>query len=117
MRSKRGYSLLEVLIAFTIMTIVLAALIPGQARLLARANNADTQLLAYDFALSHMATLGISTPIANGTTQSTYRDWIVVTSIQRTSETLFNITITVENTQGAVLASLSQPKPHNAPLQ
>ena len=117
MRSHCGYSLFEVLIAFTIMTIVLAALIPGQARLMTRANDADTRLLAYDYALSHMASLGISRPIANGVVQSSYRDWIVVTSTQRSSDTQSNVTITVENARGDILAFLSQPKAYNEPPQ
>jgi len=117
MKSRRGYSLFEVLIAFTIMTIVLAALLPGQARLMTRANDADTRLLAFDYALSHMASLGISTPITDGVVQSSYRDWIVVTSTQRSSDRKSNITITVENDRGDILASLSQPKAHNEPSQ
>lgn len=81
MSRRKGYSLLEVLIAFVILTLVLAALLPGQARLLDRASIQEQQLLAHDYALSLVATIGTSTPPDIGTTDSTYRNWNITTTI------------------------------------
>lgn len=74
---RAGYSLLEVLVAFALMTMILTALIPGQARLSDHQTKAVQQYLAIDYALSRMATLGLN-GIANGELgRSTYRAWQV----------------------------------------
>ncbi|WP_339691991.1 prepilin-type N-terminal cleavage/methylation domain-containing protein [Celeribacter baekdonensis] len=52
MSKRAGYSLFEVLIAFAIMTMVLSALIPGQATLLRRSQDAADRVLAMDYAIS-----------------------------------------------------------------
>ncbi len=81
MTRRAGYSLLEVLIAFVILTLVLAALLPGQARLLDRATIQEQQLLAHDYALSQLAKIGTATPLTVGATESTYRNWQITTAI------------------------------------
>ena len=59
MKSDAGYSLFEVLIAFAVMAFVLAALLPGQVRFIAQANDASDSLLAQDFAYSRLARIGL----------------------------------------------------------
>jgi prepilin-type N-terminal cleavage/methylation domain-containing protein len=75
MSGKRGFSLFEVLIAFTIMSMVLVALIPGQARLLGRATEADQRALAFDYALSRALELGVTEPLRIGSEIEQYREW------------------------------------------
>ena len=74
---REGFSLFEVLIAFAILSLVLGALIPGQAQLLTRATNSDTQALAQEYALSRSAALGILSPLQLGTKEGIYRDWTI----------------------------------------
>lgn len=80
MSSSRGYSVFEVLIAFAIMSLVLSALIPGQARLLARASSGDQELLALDYAQSRLAQLGVSEPLEPGLLE--YRDGSLLARIR-----------------------------------
>lgn len=47
-RGTHGFSLLEVLVAFVIMALVFAVLLPGQGDLLARAQRSNDKLLAAD---------------------------------------------------------------------
>ena len=77
MKGRAGYSLVEVMIAFVIMTMVLSALIPGQAALLGRATVAEDDVLALDYAMSLAAGLGVEDPLTPGQTQDVYRDWQV----------------------------------------
>lgn len=77
MKGNAGYSLLEVLIAFAIMSLVLSAVIPGQAKVLSRASDKDDAVLAYDYALSKIAAVGYDVPLEVGAVQSEYRDWLV----------------------------------------
>lgn len=78
MNKSAGYSLFEVLIAFAIMALVLAVIIPGQAALLRRTQNMDEAVLAQDYAASLMAKIGYETPLRPGDTELTYRGWRVV---------------------------------------
>ncbi len=68
MKLRAGYSVFEVLVAFGIMALVLSALLPGQAQLLARASGGDEAILAHDFALSRIAHLSAVRPIEPGET-------------------------------------------------
>lgn len=70
-----GYSLFEVLIAFSIMALVLAVLVPGQARLMGRVKDIDERALAKDYALSRLALLSVSLPLRVAETSDRYRDW------------------------------------------
>lgn len=107
MSSRAGYSLFEVLIAFAVMAMVLIVLIPGQAKLLARASDTDNRALAYDLALSHMAKLGISTPLAIGETVTQHGDWNAVVAVVTGDEGQADITVRVVGQTGAILAEAS----------
>lgn len=76
--SRAGFSIFEVLVAFAVMSLVLVALIPGQARLLARATEGSLNALAYDFALSKAAELGVTSPLEIGSNVGQYQDWTIV---------------------------------------
>ncbi len=111
MKGRGGYSLFEVLIAFAIMSVVLAALLPGQAALLARAKNQEQTLLAHEYALSRLAALGIAEDVAMGQVAYDYRDWAVnvfatpgIGSIAF-SETQI-ISVTISDNSGRALASV-----------
>lgn len=73
--ARAGYSLLEVLVAFAIMSLTLSVLIPGQGRLLQSASQQEERFLAQDYAISRMETLGISRPVRPGRQEGRYRDW------------------------------------------
>ncbi|MDO6591939.1 hypothetical protein DS901_02505 [Loktanella sp. D2R18] len=110
MTRRTGYSLLEVLIAFVILTLVLAALLPGQARLLGRATVQEQQLLAHDYALSQVAAIGTSTPPDIGTTENTYRNWDITTTIAPSESlgdptTFIAIEVRVHNSRSQLLAT------------
>lgn len=77
MKGQAGYSLFEVLIAFAVMALVLAALLPGQVRFIAQANDASDALLAQDFAYSRLARLGLSEPAIQGVNEYAYGPWQV----------------------------------------
>ena len=65
MNRRSGYSIIEVLIAFAVMSMPLAVLLPGQTRLLGRAGTAAERALAHDYALSRrdmVGVLGAETP-------------------------------------------------------
>lgn len=74
---KSGFSLFEVLIAFAIMSLVLVALLPGQARLLTRATESSQNALALEYALSKAAELGVTRPLRIGSLSEPYRDWSI----------------------------------------
>lgn len=111
MKGRAGYSLLEVLIAFMILTLVLAALIPGQSQLLMRATMQEQQSLAHDYALSRIALLGTAEPLALGIVEDRYREWSVLINVQASdviftaTETL-QITVTIRNMQNRQMAQV-----------
>lgn len=72
---------MEVLIAFAIMAMVLAALLPGQAGLLRRADAAEASLLAADLAASRLARAGIEAPLVTGRSEIEWRDWTIVEEV------------------------------------
>jgi type II secretory pathway pseudopilin PulG len=110
MKGRAGYSLLEVLLAFVIMTVLLAALLPGQAQLLNRASLQEGRLLAFDYALSRAASLGIATPLEIRASEEIYRDWLITTDISE-GDTIgpdvdtLHIEITVNQVGGGHLAT------------
>ncbi|MCU0826013.1 MAG: type II secretion system GspH family protein [Tabrizicola sp.] len=83
-RARAGYSLLEVLVAFAILTVVLSVILPGNGRLLLRTNSAEAQVLAQDYAMSRLERLVVAgwednRPLT--TFSEDYRDWVVDVSI------------------------------------
>ena len=108
-----GYSLIETLIAFAIMALVLSALLPGQAKLLGRASILETELLAMDYAISMLDTVGISKPVSIGNSQIEYRDWAIQYLAEDAvgfngANKYLSITIKVQNGQGVDLAVASK---------
>ncbi|MCU0910465.1 MAG: prepilin-type N-terminal cleavage/methylation domain-containing protein [Rhodobacteraceae bacterium] len=83
MSNRAGYSLLEVLIAFAVMAMVLAVLIPGQARLLALAGAGGDRVLALDYAASRLDALGLAEPLMIGTRETVYRTWRVTERVEQ----------------------------------
>lgn len=79
--AKAGYSLMEVLIAFAILSMVLMAIIPRQATLWRNAAAAEETTLALDYVLSHLANISVFGPLKPGTTQTTYRGWKILTAV------------------------------------
>ncbi|WP_322892202.1 MULTISPECIES: type IV pilus modification PilV family protein [unclassified Yoonia] len=111
MKGRAGYSLLEVLIAFVILTVILAALIPGQSQLLIRATMQEQQSLAHDYALSRIALLGTAEPLALGIVEDRYRDWSVIIDVQAsdmisTVTEIFQITVTIRDMQNRQMAKV-----------
>lgn len=91
MKGETGFSVFEVLVAFTIMALVLSALLPGQARLLARATNGEDAVLAHDLALSRLATLSVGAPVVAGQSTTEHGTWQSVETIA-TGETIDGLT-------------------------
>lgn len=107
MTGRSGYSVFEVLIAFIIMAMVLAVLIPGQARMLLRASETDATVLAQDLAISRMAHFGVSRPVEIGEATSVHGDWQVVENVVPEGDNLAIIEVTVLSDRGKVLASIT----------
>lgn len=117
MSARAGYSLLEVLIAFAIMSMTLAVVLPGQAQLFSRTAEADTRFLAADFAMSVLEQLGTSEPITVGRTVHTYKNWEVAIVVDEgsiadaTALPVYNIEVTVSEIGGRFLAELNTVRP------
>ncbi|KNG93785.1 type IV pilus modification PilV family protein [Pseudaestuariivita atlantica] len=113
-RRRAGYSLFEVLLAFAIMALVLAALLPGQARLLNRNEASVRSGLAMDLALSHLALMGVAEPLTVGETRQRHGAWTVTRAvvpqgrITGTDTDLVAVTVTVADARGRTLASLGE---------
>ena len=85
MSRRAGYSLLEVLVAFAILTMVLTVLLPGKTALLMRLPEKEEHFLAYDYALSRLARLeaeGFPSEMRPTEVREAYRGWQVVTQIE-----------------------------------
>lgn len=115
MKRSAGYSLFEVLLAFSILAMVLATLLPGQAALLRRATDGPSQVLAHDYALSKLASLGVDAPLLAGETQTIYRGWKVEISVSDTSAnniSVMHIAITISTVRDdRILASVESWRP------
>lgn len=80
---KAGYSLLEVLVAFAILTSVLAVVLPGKTALFQRFDQAETRFLAQDYAISRLERFVIEHRSDGGadlTFSETYRLWQITLS-------------------------------------
>lgn len=83
-RARAGYSLLEVLVAFAILTAVLSVILPGSGRLLMRTGSAELQFLAQDYAMSRLERLVVegwadNRPLASFSED--YRGWVIDISV------------------------------------
>lgn len=113
MNSRQGYSLIEVLVAFTVMALVLATLIPAQAQFLRRATDNTDQLLAMDLALSKLSYLNVVEPISIGSTTTEQDGWVVNIEIMQADDlntglNLLRATAIVRDSSGKQLAEVSQ---------
>lgn len=104
MNPRRGYSILEVLIAFAVMSMTLAVLLPGQTMLLGRAATAADRALAHDYALSRLEQARVFGTSAGS---DTYRDWQIHVDSSG-AEGQRRVTVTVTNTAGRQLAEVSR---------
>ena len=104
MTPRSGYSIFEVLVAFAVMSMTLAVLIPGQAALLGRAKDATQAALARDLAHSRLETARV---LGASDSQETYRSWRITTTVDPGTEAR-TVTITVRSAAGRILARESQ---------
>ena len=110
MTRRAGYTLFEVLLAFAIMSMILAVLLPRQAELQARLRAVDDRALALDYALSRTALLGVVDPVQPGVRTTGYRGWTVEERIEPlapdgTSVALARVTVAVTDARGRPLAA------------
>ena len=110
-----GYTILETLVAFVVMSLVLGVLVPGQGILLRRAAIAEEELLAFEFALSRLARAGVEYPAFPGASETKYRDWIVQETVTLSQVTAnlqgYSITISVLDKLGTELAKVQKFAP------
>ncbi|MEL7092176.1 MAG: hypothetical protein AAFN94_10630 [Pseudomonadota bacterium] len=100
MNARSGYSIFEVLVAFAVMSMTLAVLVPGQTDLLGRSKDATEQALAQDLALSRLETVRV---LGVSASEEPYRDWRITTTIQPGPATEI-VTVTVHSGAGRTLA-------------
>lgn len=74
MKGTQGYSLLEVLISFAILSLVLAVLLPSLSQNHERLVTASERALALDYAQSRMSALGVSRKVSVGEFEGIYAD-------------------------------------------
>jgi Tfp pilus assembly protein PilV len=83
-RARAGYSLLEVLVAFAILTAVLSVILPGNGSLLLRTSGAEAQFLAQDYAMSRLERLvveGWADKRSLVSFSEDFRGWVVDVSV------------------------------------
>lgn len=97
------------------MTLVLAAVVPGQAGLLVRAERSEARLLATDYALSRLDALGVAEAAVPGETR--YRAWRVAVTVAPASLggapdlAVERITVRVTDRAGRTLAEVDALRP------
>ncbi|WP_415400590.1 type IV pilus modification PilV family protein [Tateyamaria sp. SN3-11] len=104
MNRRSGYSIIEVLIAFAVMSMTLAVLLPGQTRLLGRAGDAAERALAQDYALSRLdlvRVLGAEAPA------SSYGNWRVSEDVAE-GPAQRAVTVSVRSASGRLLAEVTR---------
>ncbi len=106
MTRRAGYSLFEVLLAFAILTTVLAVLLPGQSRLLHRMSQSEHKVLAQDYALSVLDSLGLENPVEPSLSRTTHLDWDVETEILPNPDWphILRAHVTIRDDQGRIVA-------------
>ena len=109
LKQNDGYTTLEVLVAFSVMLIVLATMLPGQSQLFVDRNKARLELLATDLAHSHLATFGVTEPPRAGTQTMVFENWTIVKHVEVVHTPVINgdtfkVSIEVTGPDGAQLA-------------
>lgn len=82
-RASRGFSLLEVLVAFVILALVLAVLMRIFSGALRNIGAAEGYSRAVALAESKLAAIGVDTPLAEGVTADTESDYSWRTAVRR----------------------------------
>lgn len=108
MSRQAGYSLFEVLIAFAVMTMVLSAILPHQAKFLERSNSSSKRAEAADIAYSRLSELGVARAVSPGEISDTVGDWTLYQRIEPYTVTasdadLAEVTVEVRDAAGNVL--------------
>lgn len=104
MNRRAGYSILEVLIAFAVMSMTLAVLLPGQTQLLGRAGTAAERALAHDLALSRIE---IARVLEVAATTEIYEDWRI-NHMARDVLGQRKVTVSVMSASGRTLAEVKR---------
>lgn len=107
MTRKTGYSLIEVIVAFAVMSAVLAVLIPGQAQLLGRVGTASERVLAQDYAFSILEEASVL-DVSPGDPPRQFRDWDIQVSRTELGEDRIEVAVDIRAGNGAALARLSR---------
>ena len=109
MTRRAGYSLFEVLVAFAVMSLVLATLLPGQSAVMTRAATGSERVIAQDYALSLLALADLRDLPQPGRDTQSYRNWQVVRDVTRVpgidATDWIDISIEITDQSGRVLAS------------
>ena len=104
MTPRSGYSILEGVIAFAVMSMTLAVLVPGQTQLLGRAGSAAERALAHDLALSRLEAVP---HLGLGPTVETYDAWRVEQAVEE-GQAQRRVTVRVLSANGRTLAEASR---------
>lgn len=107
---RRGYSLFEVLVAFAIMTMALAIILPAQSRLLQRSGTDRDKLMALDWAQSHLDLAGLTEPLRVLPKTVTLEGWTLTLSAVPYTENLYTVTAEVTTVGGRSLATVEAIK-------
>ncbi|MES0863745.1 type II secretion system protein [Ruegeria sp. SCPT10] len=113
MNKRAGYSLFEVLVAFTVMTMVLSVVLPRQAEFLAHANTRMERVKAADMAYSRLSELGMTLALESGENLEQIGDWLLfqritsMDSVEPISD-LVEVTVEIRSTAGDVLFQVSE---------
>lgn len=104
MNTRSGYSILEVLIAFAVMSMTLAVLLPGQVQLLGRTGMATERVLAHEWAVSRLETISV---LGTEGAMDTFDNWRTTESTTITQGRT-RITVSVFAANGRLLAEVSR---------
>ncbi len=111
MNRKAGYTLFEVLVAFAIMAMVLAVLVPRQTLLLQRSSGALDRAMAQELALSELAQLGVVETLNAGIDITDYGHWKIHSQVtERTplgERQAFDVTVKILDASEDELAVVS----------